>query len=393
MMNLNIKYEKWPNFEQDEIEAVVSVLKSGNVNYWTGEECSHFENEFAAFIGARHAVSLANGTVALEAALHALGIGLGDDVLVSSRTFIASASCIVMKGARPIVADIDPDSQNVTAETLAAALTPKTKAIVVVHLAGWPCDMDSVMAFAREHGLYVIEDCAQAHGAKYKGSYVGSFGHVAAFSFCQDKIMTTGGEGGMITTNDDEIMRKVWSYKDHGKCFDAISNAKETNGFKWLHHTFGTNLRMTEMQAAIGRCQLKKIEKWLSLRRRNGKILERCFSEIAALRVTMPPAHVEHAYYKYYTFIRPEALKDGFNRDRLIDKLNAKGVPCQSGICGEIYREKAFEHADLAPRKRFAVAQELGATSLMFQVHPVLSEEVMKRVCEVVREVLIEASR
>ena len=248
--------------------------------------------------------------MALELALYALGIGPGDEVITTSRTFIASASCIVMRGATPVIAEVDPVSQNITADTIRPLITPRTKAIIAVHLAAWPCDMEPIMALAREHALKVIEDCAQCHGAAYKGRPVGSLGHIAAFSFCQDKIMTTGGEGGMLVTDDTSLWEKAWAFKDHGKSYDAVYNRQHPPGFRWLHETFGTNMRLTEMQSAIGRIQLRRLPDWVATRRRNAAILTKAFAKITALRVTVPPEDVFHSYYKYYAFLRPEMLAD-----------------------------------------------------------------------------------
>src|SRR5215469_4989283 len=234
-------FAPWPSFEADEIEAVVGVLKSGKINYRTGEQGRLFEEEFAALAGCKHAVAVANGTVALELALCALGIGAGDEVIVPSRTFIASASCVVMRGAVPVIADVEATSGNLTAETIRPLLSAKTKAIIAVHLAGWPCDMDAIVALARDRGIKVIEDCAQAHGATYKGRPVGWLGDAGAFSFCQDKILSTGGEGGLITTDDERVWNMAWSFKDHGKSFDAVYNREHPPGFRWLHESFGTN--------------------------------------------------------------------------------------------------------------------------------------------------------
>jgi len=373
--------------------AVEAVLKSGKVNYWTGVECRLFEKDFADYIGTNHAVALANGTVALEAALAALGIGREDEVVVTSRTFIASASCVVMRGSIPVMADVDRDSQNITEKTIEAVITPKTKAVIAVHLAGWPCDMDPIISLSKRHNLWVVEDCAQAQGATYKGKKVGSLGDVAAFSFCQDKIMTTGGEGGMIVTNNKEIWENVWSFKDHGKSFNAVYNRNHSIGFRWLHESFGTNFRMTEMQAAIGRVQLKKIQDWLVARRRNAAILTGCFENIPAVRVTIPPNEVGHAYYKYYTFIKPEALKSGWDRNRIMAAIEAQGIACQSGSCSEIYLEKAFEYNGLRPTKRLPIARELGETSLMFLVHPTLTEDDMENTCAVVQKIFKRAIR
>ena len=386
-------FAPWPYFEADEINAVVAVLKSGKVNYWTGDEGRLFEKEFAAFAGCNHVVALTNGTVALELALFALGIGPGDEVIVTSRTFIASASCVVVRGATPIMADIDSVSQNITVETIKAAITPKTKAIIAVHLAGWPCDMDPILKLAKKHGLKVIEDCAQAHGAVYKGRPVGSMGDVAAFSFCQDKIITTGGEGGMLTTNDEEVWRKAWEYKDHGKSYDAVYNRQHPSGFCWLHESFGTNWRMTEMQSAIGRVALKKLPDWVEARRRHADILNSRLSRLPALRITTPHEGYYHSYYKYYTFIRPEALKKGWDRDRIMLAITTEGIPCSTGSCSEIYLEKAFDGDGLRPAKRLKIAKELGETSLMFLVHPTLTDADMEDTCLAVEKVVAKASR
>jgi dTDP-4-amino-4,6-dideoxygalactose transaminase len=376
----------WPQFDTDEIEAAARVLRSGKVNYWTGEEGRQFEKEFAAHVNCQHAVAVANGTVALELALYAFGVGAGDEVIVPSRTFIASASCAIMRGATAVLADVDRCSQNLTVDKILSLLTPRTKAIIAVHLAGWPCDMDSIMDLSRSRGLKVIEDCAQAHGATYHGRPVGSFGDAAAFSFCQDKIMTTGGEGGMLTTNDPLIWQRAWSFKDHGKSYDAVYRRIHPPGFRWLHESFGTNWRLTEMQSAIGRVQLAKLQKWVEARRRNAEILSRGLSSIRALRVTKLPEGIGHSYYKFYAFVSPEKLQEGWTRDRIMSAVQAEGIPCLAGSCSEIYLEKAFPER-MRPTDRLQVARELGETSLMFVVHPTLSENDMLDTCRAVSKV------
>lgn len=387
-----MQFGPWPFFAPDEIEAAAAVLRSGNVNYWTGEEGRLFEKEFANFAGCEHAIAMANGTVALEGALRALGVGAGDEVVTTSRTFIASASCAVAVGARPVIADVDRDSQNITADNIRNVLSSRTKAIVVVHLAGWPCEMDPILALAAEHGLKVVEDCAQAHGATYKGRPVGSMGDVAAFSFCQDKIMTTAGEGGMVTTNSDDLWEKVWAYKDHGKSYDAVYRTEHAPGFRWLHESFGTNWRMTEVQSAIGRVVLRKVPDWVNIRRKHAHSLRDCFAGLPGLRVTHPPAHVGHSYYKYYVFVRPEELRHGWSRDRIVEAINAEGVPCFTGSCSEIYLEKAFP-AGWRPNGPLPVARELGETSLMFLVHPTLTDEAIGATCRTVEKVMTTAHR
>ncbi len=384
-------FAPWPYFAPDEVEAATRVLHSGKVNYWTGEEGRLFEKEFAASAECKHAIALANGTVALEIALKALGIGPGDEVITTSRTFIASASCAVTVGARPVTADVDRDSQNITVETIRPMITSRSKAIVAVHLAGWPCEMDEIMQLAREYGLKVIEDCAQAQGAVYKGKPVGSIGDVAAFSFCQDKIMTTGGEGGMLTTNNTELWQRAWSYKDHGKSYDAVFNRQHPIGFRWLHESFGTNGRMTEVQSAIGRVALKKVPAWVKTRRKYAAILNERLLKLPALRIPLPPSHSYHAYYKYYAFVRPELLRPGWDRDRILQAINAEGVPCLVGSCSEVYREKAFVK-ERRSGGRLPVVKELGEASLMFLVHPTLKTEDIEYACGVIEKVMAAAT-
>ena len=384
-------FPPWPYYADDEIEAALQVLRSGRVNYWTGKEGVQFEEEFAEYVGARHAIAVANGTVALELALVALGIGPGDEVITTCRTFIASASCVAMRGATPVVVDVDPISQNLTAETIRPHITERTRAIIAVHLAGWPCDMDSILKLAREHDLNVVEDCAQAHGAHYKGRHVGTMGDLGAFSFCQDKIITTAGEGGMVITNDETLWDRAWSFKDHGKDHTAMRGrpAQSSDRSRYVHRGFGTNWRLTEMQSAVGRVQLRKLDRWVERRRANAQLLTDGFSRIPGLAVRVPPADVLHSYYVYYVFVEPEALRDGWNRDRILGKIMVQGVPCYTGICPEIYREKAF--AEIGPTQRRPVAKLLGETSLMFPVHPYLGETEMRKVVAAVTKVMQRA--
>ncbi len=382
----------WPSFSQEEADSVSRVLLSNKVNYWTGQECRNFEKEFADYIGCDHAIALANGTVALDLAFKALEIGEGDEVVVTSRTFIASVSSIVLAGATPIFADVDRDSQNINASTVKQVLSPRTKAIVAVHLAGLPCEMGGLMQLAEQHQLFVIEDCAQAHGAKYKNRSVGSIGHIGAWSFCQDKIMTTGGEGGMVTTNDPVLWKTMWSYKDHGKSFDAVYNEQHPSGFRWLHRSFGTNWRMTEMQAAIGRLQLKKMPSWVKARQDFAEQIDNVCRKIPALRVPSFSNEFEHAKYKHYLFVRPEHLRKDWNRDRIIEEIIKLNVPCFQGSCSEVYLEKAFENTGLCPIKRLPVAKELGDTSLMFLVHPTLTVEEINKTCDAIKTVFFAAT-
>ena len=390
---LNTGFSDWPSFSAEEIQAVAKVLASNRVNYWTGQECREFEKEFAAWCNVPHAVALSNGTLALDLCWKSLGIGAGDEVIVTPRTFLASVSSIINAGAIPVFADVDRDSQNITPETAARVLTPRTKAILLVHLAGWPCDMAGFLDLAQAHDLLLVEDCAQAHGAAWNGVPVGSQSIMSAWSFCQDKIMTTGGEGGIVTTSSADLWSKAWSYKDHGKSFDAVYNRQHPPGYRWVHETIGTNWRMLEMQAVIGRIQLTHMMDWQKLRTDNATAILTTAQASGALRVPVLPHEATHAYYKAYVFVRPEALKDGWNRDRIVQEINAIGVPCYQGSCSEVYLEKAFDHAPGRPSARLENAKILGETSLMFLVHPTLTEQQIARTTDAISEILGKAQR
>jgi dTDP-4-amino-4,6-dideoxygalactose transaminase len=364
------------------------VLRSGRVNYWTGTEVKNFEAEYAAHCGCRYAIALANGTLALELALYALNIGPGDEVIVPSRTFIASASAAVMRGARPVVVDIDPQTATISPESVASHITPKTKAIIPVHLSGHPCDMDALLNIARSHKLFIIEDCAQAHGARYKGQPLGGLGEIGAFSFCQDKIITTGGEGGMLVTNSREVWEKAWSYKDHGKSVDSIVSQAPVGGFRWRHNSFGTNWRLTEMQAALGRVSLRYLEQWVTIRRRNAAIIREGFAGISGIWAPTPTNDFFHSYYKFDAYVRPETLAKGWSRELIVQAILAEGIPCSAGGASEIYLEHAFQNAGLTPVHRFPNAQKSGETSLVFMVHPTLTERDINDLVHATRKVM-----
>ncbi len=379
---LNGPFSPWPSFTQEEADAVRDVILSNKVNYWTGTIGREFEKEFASFAGTRHAIALANGTVALDLALQGLKIGAvyggkeTDEVIVTPRSYIASASAVVNAGARVVFADVDRDSQNITPATVAPLLSENTRAIICVHLAGWPCDMEGFRELAEPRAIKLIEDCAQAHGAQLKGRSVGSLGDVAAWSFCQDKIMTTGGEGGMVTCDDDALWRRMWEFKDHGKSWEAVYEREHGPGFRWLHESIGTNWRLTEPQSAIGRIQLGRMREWQAARTRHAGIIMDAARSNPLFRVPEVPNSVTHAWYKAYIFVNGGAD----TRDRIMKEIVAKGVPCFAGSCSEIYREKAFGGLP----ERLPVAQELGDTSLMFLVHPTLAEAEVARMAETI---------
>lgn len=395
---LNTKFSPWPSFTEEESNKVRKILLSNKVNYWTGQECREFEKEFAEYTDTKYAIALSNGTVALDLVFHSIEIQSGDEIIVTSRTFLASVSSIVNAGATPVFVDISADTQNISPENIQKAITPKTKAIVCVHLAGWSCEMDEIMQIAAKHDLFVVEDCAQAHGAKYKGRSVGSIGHVGCWSFCQDKIMTTGGEGGMVTTNDEALWKKMWAFKDHGKSYDTVYNKEHPPGFRWLHESFGTNWRMTEIQGAIGRIQLTRMPDWTAKRIRNQNAIWNTAKVLNGLRVPKfqcvsctgcdDSNKCVHAAYKCYVFVDPSKLNEGWTRDKIIDAIVERGVPCFSGSCSEVYLEKAFDNTAYRPQKRLTVAKELGETSLMFLVHPTLTQDEIELTCKVLSEVM-----
>lgn len=382
----------WPFYDDEQIESVERVLRSGRVNYWTGDVCRQFEQAYAQSLGVPHAIAVANGTNAIELALETFDIGPGDEVIVPCRTFLATASSVVTRGARPIFADVDPLSQNICADTIAPLINRRTRAIIVVHLAGWPCDMDPILDLARPRGIQVIEDCAQAHGAYDKGRPVGSIGDAGCFSFCQDKIITTGGEGGLTTFHDEALWKKAWSYKDHGKGWDTVYQTEHTGIFRWLHDSIGTNWRLTEMQAALGNIQLSRLPQWVQIRRRNAEILTRSMTECDLVTIPAPPATQYHSYYKFYAFIEPGRLAAGWSRDRIVRELQARGVPSGVGTCSEIYREQAFQRAGLAPDEPCLVSRSLGERSLMFVVHPTLESEHIESMGQQIVDVLKTAS-
>ncbi|MBD65310.1 MAG: aminotransferase [Halobacteriovoraceae bacterium] len=394
------RWAPWPYFAEDEVSAATEVLNSGKVNYWTGEnhevtgqavrgKCGEFEQRFSEYINCKYSISVANGTLALELCLKALGIGSGEEVIVPSRTFIATASACVAQGAKPVFADIEVESQCISLSSIREKLTSKTKAIICVHLAGWACEMDEILKFAKENDLKVIEDCAQSLGGKYDGKMLGTFGDMSAFSFCQDKILTTGGEGGMVSTNDSELYLKAWEYKDHGKNFHFFNksvggelvDSSKAEEFG-MYSSIGTNFRMTEMQAAIGIKQLEKLPLWIETRQKYAQMLHEGLSGIAGIKLYQPSEKIHHACYKFYAFIDTEFLSDDWTREKIVSAISAEGVVCQLGSTWAIGKESGWgrvlingKREDIQLKECFPNDYRLGTTALMFQVHPTLDEE------------------
>ena len=376
----------WPIFEADECAAVEAVLRSGRVNYWTGDQCKLFERAWSDYHGGIHSLAMANGSLTLDTALKVLGIGAGDEVIVSPRSYVASAMCAVLAGAKPVFADVDANSGNMTVASMEAVRTSRTKACIPVHIAGWPCDMPAISTWAAKHGIHVIEDCAQAHGARIDGTSVGSWGVFSSWSFCQDKIMTTGGEGGMLCTPDLRLWKKAWQYSQHGKDYD-LSHAKVSEpGFRWLIEHEGTNLRMTEMQAAIGLCQLRKLDDWVDRRTRNSMIMQDALRGLRDLRVPGTPDG--HAHYRCMAYTHSAS-----DRPKLLSGLAKAGLPATIGSCSEIYREPIFAQHGIAPNSALTVAHALGETSLAFLVHHTIDEVTMHRHAANIAHVLKQSSQ
>jgi dTDP-4-amino-4,6-dideoxygalactose transaminase len=395
----------WPVFEPDELAAVEAVLRSGRVNYWTGSACRDFEAAWSRSLGVGvptelRSLAMANGSLTMDAALRALGIGPGDEVIVSPRSYVASAMCVVLAGATPVFADVDPESGCITPATAEVVRSPRARAVIPVHIGGWPSDMRGFASWAGPHGIHILEDCAQSHGGHIDGRALGTFGTFASWSFCQDKIMTTGGEGGMLCTSDLALHRRCWSYAQHGKDHDQAfggDSGDRPGAYRWMIEREGTNLRMTEMQAAIGLQQLEKLPAWHAVRRRNSEIMQEALRGLTGLRVPITPAG--HAHYRCAVFV--DAESGASLRDHLLRAFHRCGLPAMSGPCGELYREQAFIKRRLTPADigrasldaegRLPAARLLGETSLVFPVHHTISEGEMRSYTGLVRDCIRDA--
>lgn len=379
----------WPQFSEKMIDSVKEILESGQVNQWTNPIVREFEEKFATYFGTKYAVAVFNGTAALELCLKALRLKEGDEIIVTARTFLASATCALWYGIKPVFVDVDENSQNITLETIKKGITEKTRAVILVHLAGWPCDVEEICAYCKENNIYVIEDCAQSHGAKYSGKYAGTWGDINAWSFCQDKIITTGGEGGMITTDDEELYKFAWSLKDHGKGYDTVFNKTHPSGFRWLHENIGTNWRMLPIQASLGHLALDELENWVNHRRIIAKMYNETLMNIDGIRLTIPDEHIYHSYYKYYFFIDP--TKFSKSRDELLELINKEDVFAQIGSCGEIYKEKALEK--YAPETDLPVAKQLFETAILLKCDPCVSYEYAVESITKIKNILLNNKR
>ena len=387
-----MNFPKWPKYEEDEINEVAKVLRSGNVNFWTGSVTKNFEEEFAKFCNCKFAIAVANGSLALSCAYLAIGIKKDDEIITTPRTFVATASSASLLGGVPIFAEVDKDSGNITAESIEPLITKRTKAIVVVHLAGWPADMIKISKLAKSYNIALIEDCSQAHGAGIMIDgiklSVGQFGDISTWSFCQDKIISTGGEGGMVTTNNENFFNKIRSFKDHGKSFTKLEKSDLKKGYKYIHDNLGSNFRITEMQSAIGRIQLCKLESWNKIRTKNAVLLQKYLYKNPLVRVPFPEKDIVHGWYKFNCFINKDFLKDDWCRDKILNAIIERGYPALQGSCSELYLEKCFLSKSSKPNKKLFIANELGETNMTFLVHPTINEEVMNKYAKNILEVL-----
>lgn len=337
------KLAGWPQFDERAIQAVTEVLKSGKVNYWTGPMGMKFEKSYAQWQGSNFAISVATGTAALHTALSALGIGPGDEVIVPSYTFIATSFSVVQAGAIPRFADVNLEDHCISLESAEKLVTERTKAIIPVHLYGNVCDMDPIMEFAKRHGIFVLEDNAEAFGGEYKGRKTGTIGHIAACSFCQNKTFTTGGEGGMVTTDDEEIAWKARSFRDHGYDVKERLNLLEMEQkLPYIHNMVGFNYRMTEMQSAIGLAELERIDTWnMPNRRRNAKIVMDRLAELPQVRYM--PVDTPERRNGWYVMAFSLDIED-MNCDirKFVSAVVAEGAPCWKVFWPQCHTENAF---------------------------------------------------
>ena len=334
----------WPSFRESTIKKAMQPLRSGQVNYWTGTKGMEFEQAFADWCGAKYGISTANGTTALHVALAALGIGPGDEVIVPSYSFIASSMCVAQAGAIPVFCDTRRKDHTIDPKAIEAKITRRTKAIIPVHLYGNVCDMGPIMRIAKKHGLKVVEDCAQAHGATYKGKKVGTIGHANAFSFCQSKTFTTAGEGGCVVTDDEDVAWEARSIRDHGYDVKERLRLLELEAkLPYIHNRIGYNFRMTEIQSIVGLEELSRIDAWnLKNRRRNGEFLNEHLSKIPEV-MYLPPHNdgkVENGFWVYPIVFDVRKLKCTIRQ--IIDAVVAEGIPAGPVLWPQAYKEKCY---------------------------------------------------
>jgi len=395
-------YHTWPHYTQSEAEIIKQVLLSNKVNYWTGTETRKFEIEFKHTIRCRYTIAVSNHDAAFDLALLGLDIQSGDEVILSPLTDFYSINSLVAIGATPIFADVCPQTNNITHETVAEVISAQTKAVVCLHYAGLPCDMDPILDLAFSKNLSVVEDCSQALGAQYKGHPVGSLGDISYFSFSDDAIVTTAGEGGMVATNKFQFWDRMRAHKDGGKSFDKMTYLMPIND-KLVHDRFGTNLRMTELQGAIGRLQLKNIKRWNVKR---NAYLTSIWKTVSAIDGLFAPLdshssnvlagdlqdQIIHGGYKCIVLVDPLTLNPGWDRDAIVEELQELGVPCYSAKYEEVYHQTAVKEARLCPAEILHGAQYFSEHGILFDVHPALSIKDVDKICRDIKAIMQYAS-
>ena len=378
--NMKIKFSEWPKYSKFEIAEASKVIKSGKVNYWTGSKCTEFEELYKKKFKLNYAISVANGSVALDAAVSVLNLTSKDEVIVTSRSYVSTASCLQSTKAKVIFADVDLNSQNISIQDLSKKISIRTKAIICTHLAGWPANILEIKKIINNKKIKIIEDCSQAHGARIQKKYVGSFGDIAVWSFCNDKIISTLGEGGMIACKDRILWKKLWAYKDCGKNYDKIFQKKKNNLFKWVHDYKGTNLRMTEVQAAVGIIQLKKLENMINKRKFNCDYIWKNIKKNNFIFVPKIDKDIFHSGYRCYL-----TTKNNKIRNNLIKYLNQFGIDANQGSCPEIYKERRFYNKQ---QKSIFLknANKLGKISISLPSHHLISKKQLLHITSTIND-------
>ncbi|NLE54435.1 MAG: DegT/DnrJ/EryC1/StrS family aminotransferase, partial [Lentisphaerae bacterium] len=337
------KLTGWPKFSEEAIAAVEAVMRSGKVNYWTGPKGMEFEKKFAAWQGSKYAISVNSGTSALHVAMAALGIGPGDEVIVPSYTFIATGFSVVQAGAIPRFADVNLDDHCISIASAEKLVTARTKAIIPVHLYGNVCDMDPLFAFAKKYNLFIIEDNAEAIGGEYKGRKTGTLGHINACSFCQNKTFTTGGEGGMVTTDDEDLVWAARSFRDHGYDVKERLNLLELEQkLPYIHNRVGWNYRMTELQSAIGLAELQRLDDWnMPNRRRNAHIVMDALRDLPQVKY-MPIDTPERRNGWFVMAFSLNIEQMTCDIAQFVKAAGAEGAPCWKVFWPQCHTEKAY---------------------------------------------------
>ncbi len=350
-------FPAWPHYDEREREALLEVLDSRVWWRTPGTQTLKFEQEFAAFHHAKHGIAVTNGTHALEVVLAALGIGQGDEVIVPDYTFVATASCVLFTGALPVLVDVDPNTYCIDPDLAEAAITPRTKAIIAVHMGGHPADLDRLKEIADKHGLKLVEDCAHAHATEWRGRRIGTFGITGTFSFQQSKLMTAG-EGGMIVTSDDDFERQARSVHDCGRM---------PNEWFYSHFIYGSNYRLSEWQGAVLRVQLQRLDEQTQRRHRNARLLDSLLSQIEGITPQkLDPRCTRNGQYAYI-FHYDRAAFAGVPTELFIKAMNAEGIPNQAAY-PPVHKLDVFQNGEY--RKRLNAEQAAGDHAFLRQPFP-----------------------